>query len=217
MLENNEEQSRIEEMKKRLYSRRAKGFGPRKRRRLRGHDAEVGRGWKGGTLPPREYTPLPLKEKKSILPILLAASAVFFVAAIGISLILFFSSSNVSPRNVNIVVQGPATIGGGEEMTLQITIINKNSVAMEAVDLIVEFPKGTRSVADLSVELPRVRESIGIIEPGGRVQKTIRAVLFGQEQSRQDMNITVEYRVEGSNAIFFADQTYQLTLGTNAI
>lgn len=123
----------------------------------------------------------------------------------------------MSPENVEILVQGPATIGGGDALTLQIAVTNRNSVPIELADLIIEFPEGTRSVSDVTVELPRIRESLGTIAPGGRVQKTVRSVLFGKEHTQKDITITVEYRVEGSNAIFFADQIYQVTLASSPL
>jgi len=205
----------IEQMKKRLYSRDTSGIKPRRRRRLRGRAFDVEGKWPGG-LPPRERVP-PSEKKRSKLTILLIASTVFFIAALSISVVLFLSGSDVSPSNVSIVVQGPATIGGGDELSLQITITNRNAVPIELADLVIEFPSGTRSVSDVSIELSRIRLSLGTISPGGRVQKTVRAVLFGEEQSKKDIAIAVEYRVEGSNAIFFADQTYQLTLSSSPL
>lgn len=140
-------------------------------------------------------------------------SIVFFVIA-GISAgYLFFSGNNtVSTRNVSIALDGPTSIRAGEVLPLQITITNRNSVPMELTDLVVEFPPGTRSEADVSVQLPRIRESLGTINSGESVNKTIRAIMFGQADANLSIAVSVEYRVPSSNAIFLAEATYTLPI-----
>lgn len=61
------EKSRIEGLKKRLYSREQRGLGARKRRRLRMYGYEVKEGWSG--LPKREKnTATPSEEKAFTAP-----------------------------------------------------------------------------------------------------------------------------------------------------
>lgn len=211
-----DEKSRIEHLQKQLYSRNSKHLGIQKRRELREVAYDTPKRWHDTQKPqtPKIQTP----EKKSLLSRLLVISGVFFVMALGLSLLFFFGDANViSSKNIEITVEGPTTIGGGEEMILQLSIVNKNSVSIKLVDLLIEYPEGTRSVDNLGIELPRFRESIGTLRPGERVQKTIRAVLFGKENSQKDIAITIEYRIDGSNAIFFAERKYQLTISSSPL
>ena len=120
------------------------------------------------------------KTKMKPLEIFFAASIVFFVVASVVAALLFLGGNNtVSTKNVTVQVSGPTQIGAGSTLSLQIVVTNKNAVPMELTDLIVEFPEGTRSDFDIGVELPRIRESLGTIQPGESVNRTIRAVLFG--------------------------------------
>jgi hypothetical protein len=145
----------------------------------------------------------------TLLEVVFGGSVVFFVGAVVFAFLLLFSGNNtVSTKNVDIAVSGPTEIGAGNTLDLQVVITNRNTVPMELPDLIVEFPAGTRSDADVSVELPRVRKSLSTIEPGQSVHETVRAVLFGQEGSEAIVKASVEYRVPASNAIFFAEATY---------
>ena len=163
------------------------------------------RGW---TEPPAS-TPSRSRIRFTPLEVLFGASVVFFVGAVVIAFLLFFSGNNtVSTKNVDIAVSGPTEIGAGNTLELQIVITNRNAVPMELPDLIVEFPPGTRSDTDISVELPRIRMPLGTIESGQSVHETIRAVIFAVEGSEARVMASVEYRVPSSNAIFVAEATY---------
>lgn len=163
---------------------------------------------------PRMWKPLarpPGKPKRrwSLLEIVFLASAAFFIIAAGISVLLFMSGSNtISTKNVDIAISGPTEIGAGETLTLQVVVSNRNTVPMQTADLVLEFPDGTRSDADISVELPRVRESFGTIEPGESINRTIRAVVFGEAGSDIVVKASVEYRIPSSNAVFVGETSY---------
>jgi len=216
--EENKESS-IEQLQKRLYARGRSTIRPKRRRRLRGHAIEVQKDWKPESTKRKAEWKIPeAPPKHSLLAWLLIASVVFFVVSFGVSAFLFFSGQGeISPKKIEIVVKGPATIGGGEELSLQIAVTNHNTVPIERADLIIEFPPGTRSSSDVTVPLPRLRRSLGTIPARGSAQQTIRAVLFGKENTRQNIAIKIEYRIKGSNAIFFEDQVYQLTISSSPL
>ncbi len=145
----------------------------------------------------------------STLELVFAGSLGFFVVALGIAgLILFAGNNTISTKNVDIQVTGPTEIGAGSTLSLQVVITNRNAVPMQLTDLLVEFPAGTRSDSDISRDLPRVRESLGTIKPGESVNRTIRAVVFGESGSDLSVKASAEYRVPSSNAIFVSNTTY---------
>jgi hypothetical protein len=206
----------IEQLRKKLYSRQGSDFLHR-RRVLRARNSDVADTWDDRELP-SEPVRQQVRGKRPLSSMLLIASGAFFVLSLGLSAYFLLSGSNfVSSENIDIELQGPTTVEGGAELPLQIGITNKNSVAIELADLIVEFPEGTREPEDLSVELTRVRESLGTINSGDREQRTVRAVLFGPENSEQLITVTVEYRVKDSNAIFYTEKTYAVTLSSSPL
>lgn len=149
----------------------------------------------------------------SPLEMLFAVSFLFFVAAGIIATTLIFTGGNtVSTKNVSVSVSGPNTIRAGDVVTLQIVITNQNAVPMNLTDLIVEFPQGTRSDSDVTVDLPRIRDSLGTINPGASVNRTVKAVMFGQAGQSADVQVSAEYRVPSSNAVFHSDTTYHATI-----
>lgn len=177
------------------------------RSRLSPHMSSAPKGWKPGV----EHTMSKRKPLFKFKPLeaLFAGSIAFFIIALGIAgLILFAGNNTVSTKNVDVQVSGPTEISAGNTLSLQVVITNRNAVPMELTDLIVEFPSGTRSDSDISKDLPRIRESLGTIRPGESVNRTIRAVVFGDAGSDLQVKATAEYRVPSSNAVFVSPTTY---------
>ncbi|OGI75957.1 hypothetical protein A3C67_01150 [Candidatus Nomurabacteria bacterium RIFCSPHIGHO2_02_FULL_42_19] len=140
----------------------------------------------------------------------------FFILAVGYASYMFFVESNtVSNNNIDISILGNAFTAGGEELPLQIGITNRNTSALELVDLVVEYPKN--SEVNLGSETERIRESLGTIPPGVIRNENVRVVLFGEQGSIRPIKISIEYRVEGSNAIFVKEKSYEVTINSTPI
>jgi len=143
-------------------------------------------------------------------------SIIFFVLAISYAAYMFFAKGNtVSSENVEIAVVGNTFAAGGEELSLVVEIINKNNVPLELVDLIVEFPKG--STGDLAEDTERLRESLGTIPSGAVRSENIKMTLFGEQGSVRPVKISIEYRVEGSNAIFVKEKLHEVSINSTPL
>lgn len=209
--EKEKKKTRMESLEESLYSRTHEDIEERERRRLKPRDFGVQDEWK-------EIKEVNVSEaRRPIAKMILIGALVFFVFSVAFSSYFFFLGGRISPENVIIDVQGPALIGGGEELNLHITVRNNNPVPIEDADLIIEYPIGTHSAANIDIELPRFRVSLGTIHPGEEVRKTIEAVLFGEENSKKNIDISVEYGVEGSNAIFYSNFVYNLVLSSSPL
>lgn len=208
---------RVERLEQNLYSRRSE-VTERARRRLGAYGQDVAGEWehekKEGDVMPLAYKPRP--QGKFAAKTFLLLSFAFFLVAAGVSAYLFLIGQNtISSDNIDIVISGPTTVDGGEEASLQITVTNNNTTDLLLADLIVEYPPGTRSAVDITKELPRTRETIGTIHSGESVQKSMRAVLFGEEGSAQSIRVSLEYAVTGSNATLHKDKMYDVFLGSS--
>lgn len=150
--------------------------------------------------------------------VLLLGSALFFSMALGIALYMFLGGNNVvSSGNITLEVIGPSLVDGGKEASVSVVIRNENATALELADLIIEYPEGTRSTKDITKPLPRIRESLGTIGPGETVKRAASAVLFGEEGSTRRIGVILEYRVEGSNAIFVKEGGIDLVIGSSPV
>jgi len=142
----------------------------------------------------------------------------FFLVSFGVAFYVFYGGVNiVSTENVDLSIVGPTMIGGGEELSFQVTVQNNNSIDLELADLIVDFPKGTLSADGRFKELTQTREPLGVVSAGGSITKIFKAVLFGGEGDKKDLIVTVEYRAKDSNAIFFKDRKYEMVIDSSPI
>jgi len=219
-----EEQSKIEELKKSLYSRNAPEIRPKRHLDFGARPVETSNiptDWEHPPEEPGEDVVLNQKYKPAGLPFLtkfFLGSLLFFVIAMSIGAYLMFNGSNIiSANNIDIVIDGPVTVAGGDPISFVVQVRNKNNITLESVDMAIDFPVGTVDVAERSKELKQYREFMNDISPGGIGQKTVKAVLYGEENSKKEITITISYRVAGSNAIFQKQKTYELLLSSSPL
>ena len=151
---------------------------------------------------------------------MLVASIVFFLAALAFFGYYFTfggGALSASPNNIGIVVSGPVQVASGEPTQLQITVTNRNRVPLQYADLVITYPSGTRSPVDLSTDLASQRISLGTIESGGQRQGTVSAVFAGSGGVAANVKVDLEYRIEGSSAIFVASSEYVTTFSSSAL
>ncbi|MEK7585527.1 MAG: hypothetical protein AAB455_03395 [Patescibacteria group bacterium] len=160
----------------------------------------------------------PMKRPRSMMKILFLGSSLFFLVALGMAIYVFSRGGNlVSPANVELLVDGPERVKAGETLSFQVVVANHNSARLESVDLVAEFPTGSRSPSDLSKPYLRERFALGEIGSQATANQTIRAVVFGEKDVEQAINLTLEYRLADSNAIFDKSSSYKYVINDSPI
>lgn len=137
----------------------------------------------------------------------------FALLAIVFAVVMFFSGGNtVSNANIDINVLGNSFAGGGEELPLQVEVVNKNASALELSDLFIEYDKG----GDAGSGASHVRDlnSLGTIDAGKTATKSFFVTLYGEEGSIKNVDFTLQYRLHGSNAIFVKKATFPVTINS---
>ena len=146
---------------------------------------------------------------------LLIASILFFLFAAGLGLYGFWRGGNtVSPQNITIQIQGPVGAAAGEETAIEVTVGNDNTLPLDAVDLLVEYPSDTRRAGDLASSLPRYRDSLGPLASGERVARRLSFVPFGEEGEKKTIGVTVEYRPKDSSGTFSKNASYEFAINS---
>jgi Domain of unknown function DUF11 len=84
-------------------------------------------------------------------------------------------------------------------------------------DLVITYPEGTRSADDQVTPLPVDRIDLGTIPKGKTVRQTIKSILFGQENTRANIKVSIEYHIEGSSNVFVKDKDYPIFIGSSPI
>jgi len=149
---------------------------------------------------------------------LFASAAFFLVIALAVGAYTLFGGKNfVSVDNMDILVDGPVSIRGGEPLTLNVSVTNKNTAEVELVDLIASYPEGTKDVNDPTKDISKVRLSIGSIASQAVAQRTFDSLMFGEEGADREVKFTVEYRTANSNAIFYKEKVYRLKLASSPV
>src|SRR3989338_4875378 len=205
-----EHKSNLENLERRLYSRTPPPL-HRDDEGLSEHHMRIKPSWN------REEEPGPsFRVLATIMPWLkrlFIASILFFLFAGAVAFYGFFRGGNtVSPGNISLVVQGPVATPAGEELSFDVTLTNGNELALDSVDLIVEYPAGTRKPEDLGAELLRFREALGPLPPGGSISRRLAAVPFGEEGEKKEVRLRVEYRPAGGSATFSKTAQYEFLL-----
>ncbi len=201
---------KIEELKNKIYSKKA-NFKPKARSVLDERPHEV-----SDTFKDDEIKKIIKKPSKSLLQStmfrkLFFGSVLFFFVSVVFGAYMFFGESNtVSADNIEISVLGNAFASGGEILPLQINLINKNSVKLEYSDLLISYQQGAGEGEDMF----RKRIGIGEVPAGDTVKELVEVTLFGQQGTTRDVNITLEYRVPGSNAIFVKEKSYTVNISS---
>ncbi|KND46831.1 MAG: hypothetical protein AB199_00120 [Parcubacteria bacterium C7867-004] len=166
-----------------------------------------------GWVPPPPPLPPPPKKPLSKSVIFLIVAAGFFVlAAIAAAAFLIFGSRSVSTDRVFITADAPSAIASGERISLLISVENKNPVLIHSTVLSVDFPETARDGDDETKPMQHLSDTVGGIEASAMAQKTIDVILAGAENERISIPIKLEYRVEGSDAVFVKETTYEVTI-----
>jgi hypothetical protein len=159
--------------------------------------------------------PKPPKQPMSFATKFFLGSIIFFVGAVGVSAALFFGGVNTtSPQNIDVEIIAPSLSDSGKQADLEVIITNRNTTTLELADLVVDYPDGTRSPNDLTRPLTHERISIGSINSGQQIKRTISGVFYGGEGSVQTIAARLEYSVAGSNSVFEKQGQTSFTIGS---
>jgi len=220
-------QDDLEKLKKKLYKNSEYGEERNKRENLRPLGQDVRTYWKQkSTHQGRDSLGAAKKEdfksaleslgrtKKNFVFWTLILLVVFLVGG-GLFLYLWgeeliWGGNVVSSKKIEIVVEGPSLIESGQQNRWHIFITNNNEVVLEMADLIVEYPEGSLSFD--GEDLLKERMTIENISSGGTVDQEVSFFVVGEKDQEKEIKIVLEYRMEGSNAIFAKSVDYQLKL-----
>lgn len=145
------------------------------------------------------------------------AAAFFFIAVAAAAYMFLGGASFVSTRNVDIAVLGPVSASAGQVLEIGIAVTNRNNADLEMTDLSIQFPHGSRDPQDPARPLTYTREELGVVRAGREVTHNTSIILMGEQGQIQEIRVSVEYRVRGSNAIFRRDKTFEVVIGESPV
>ncbi|MEK7607352.1 MAG: hypothetical protein AAB484_00265 [Patescibacteria group bacterium] len=212
-----DKKSPLDRLKKALYSRKERFAEPIR------HDIHENRGtiaesWQAQNNAETEKLPVISHTQKKVYKFIFIFALVFLLLALVIGAFTFFGGKNfVSVDNIDILIEGPTSVTGGESLNLGVSVLNKNATDIELVDLIIEYPAGSKDPLASEKDLGRLRLSLGNIKSQSIAQKSLSSVMFGKEGEEKSIKFTAEYRTADSNAIFYKEKTYNITISSSPV
>lgn len=160
----------------------------------------------------------PKKKRIAASVMFLMAAVVIFCGAIAVAAyFLVFGGGAISTDHVSISVAPMPSLRSGDVATLLVTVRNDNPTAMTSTRLSIVFPETARSADDPLVPYPRYEDTVGDVPPGGEVTRTVRAVLSGAEGETFSLPLKLEYKTEGSNAVFVKEDTHEVMITSSPL
>jgi hypothetical protein len=211
--------SKINQLEKILDSREDLVSKKLRRHDLKSRNITVAEEWDEGDLRDDSADDSSTQSHRMSFPLkLLIASLIFFIITIGLVAYNFIWGGNiVSGNNIEIAVKANVSIAGGETLPFEVEIKNNNNVTLTGADLGIVFPVGTKQLENTSAEAKRIQNFLGNIAPGHSVKKNFSVVMFGVEGETKDINITLEYKVQGSNSLFKKTKTVPVLISTSPV
>ena len=211
-----DDKHKIEDIKSRLYDREDTVTNRHREGVLHPINHKVDTIWKTDAVSPNNNFTLETQMKKprtSFFKKFFIGAVVFFICTLGFAGYMFYSGgASVSSDNIDILVLGNAFTKGGDELPLQIEIVNRNRAKLELANLVISYPRGASDDTSDVIRLPR--DAVGTIGVGQSVTRNTKVTLFGDEKSIRNVKISLEYHPEGSNAIFTKDIVYPITISS---
>jgi hypothetical protein len=212
-----DEESSIERLKKRLYSRDERLVPKDHRTPVQGVESNVPTNWgapKTFDLSPEAMT----KKNNAFFNKFLLWSFVFFLLALGAAMFIFFGGINmISSNNVDIEITAGSSVSSGEELDMGLSIINTNRTDLEDVVLYVDYPEGSDTVGDNSQPIAHDKIDLDTIGKGQKKDYTLRTLLFGEKDTIKTFDFRLEYKVQGSNATFSKEKTFDVIIGSSPV
>ena len=208
-----EEISALEEKRRALYAPEAPKASPRttlaKAARMLPH------AWKGERpIEPPQIKPHHVK----LATYFFVGALTFFGLALALAAyLLYYGGETVSVNNIQIQVQGPTTVAGGDTVPLTIAITNRNPVALKGATLEADFPPGTRSADDVTKPLVTYSEDLGDVASGQSITRSVKAIVFGSSGSVVTIPVSISYGAAGSNSTFVKKYEYPISISSTPL
>jgi hypothetical protein len=209
---NGDKNSRLEALKRKLFSRNEALIRKPKDATFTQQSFGVNETW----------TEPEMKNKKPVINFRAPSSLFkkFFIGAVLFSVLgviyafvmLYAGENTVSTERVKISITGNAYTAGGEELPIDITVKNENSVSIDSADLIIEYPRG--SSTDDASDYERKRITLKSISPGEEINEHISVILYGEQGTTKNIRARLEYTVRGSIATFTKEEIYTIQINT---
>jgi hypothetical protein len=142
-----------------------------------------------------------------------------FMGSIGFLLykVLDDPSARPSDKNVGLNIEGPVSVAAGEPVEFTVSVANKNKVSLAYATLVITYPEGARSPADITKPLREEKKILGEIKAGADGIYRTKAIFLGEEKTDKNVLISLEYRLDGVNSSLEKRTEYIVNISASPI
>lgn len=127
----------------------------------------------------------------------------FFVGASFYTYVNLTQGTNtISTNKIDIKVTGPVSVKSGEVSEFIVDITNNNTSELILSDLVIQYPKGSRSSVNKEQDLTFERIEVGTIKPGQTIRQKNSVVFFGEQNVKKNIKYSYEFNINDSSTVF---------------
>lgn len=143
-------------------------------------------------------------------------SIIFFLIAFGaLAFSVYRGAVTLSSKNVDLVVLGSSFVAGGEELPIQVEIVNKNSTALNNATLTLDYPKGATDIA--GSDIVHIEKNLGTVESGKTRSEEFSVILYGEQGTDRLITARLSYTLEGASSTFQKEKTFSVKISSSPL
>lgn len=191
------------------------GITPKQRSFLHEKKTDTPDDWIDQELVSIPSTPMASPRTPSLFKKIFFGSLGLLFVAVVIFGVSYLSGGNaISTKNVDVAITAKTFVDGGEDLPVNITVVNRNRLPLELTTLVLEYPEGNGTNPDAVI---RATRDIGTIGIGDTHNESFKIKLYGEENSEKKITGYLEFRVPGSNAVYSKDEIVAVTIRTSPV
>ncbi len=203
----------IAELQKRLYARDPESVPKRKFGILRPLKHNVASTW--GETELEHDKPVKRTSVSGYKRFFIFSFFFFLVAFAVLAFSVYRGALTLSAKNVDLVVLGSSFVAGGEELPIQVEIVNKNSSDLVNATLTLDYPKGATDVAGSDVV--HIEKVLGTIGSGKTKSEEFSVVLYGEQGTDRTITAKLSYTLAGSSSTFQKEKVFSVKISSSPL
>ncbi len=159
-------------------------------------------------------TPKPKTPSSFFKKLFLGSLGVLSIALLVAAFSFLTGGNTISSKNVVITITAKTFVDGGEDLPVDVTIVNKNKLPLELATLTLQYPEGN---AQNPNAIGTISHDIGTMAAGETRNESFDIKLYGQQNTVENLTAHMQFDVSGSNAVYTNDSQFAVTIRTSPV
>lgn len=157
--------------------------------------------------------------RRRVMPVVLLVLGAVFLATFAGFAVFTRTKGKFSEQGVKVELKLPAAVASGDEVSIEVSYLNSQPVALKSSELTVTYPEGF-SVTDVEPGANSPLKngwSLGTVQAGFGGRVTIRGLLVGPLESQRQFSAVLTYRPANFNSDFSAKAEATTTISSSIV